>query len=425
MIWKLALLGSIKHWRRSLVVIGAVSVACAVRVAIGSLLNGITGSFYDSVVPNAGHVRIDDAAAPKALNPFGLALLIPDADRMIAKIQSLGDGRIVAVEPVLSFGALLVEDSPEGDPRNLPLRGLGLNPDTRFADNARDALVEGSFLPEGRGILISEASARLVGAGLGKKLLVLVQDRNGQPWYESLPVTGIFRTESRDFDATTFYLSWKKAGEMLDAPGAAREIRLLLANRDDAVQVSAELERSLTAGPVSATATAPSATARSLRILPWQTINASVFAILLFVKILLGTIMGLFAIVAGTIIANTVLMSITERIREFGTMRAIGLRARALEGLILAEGLILGAAGALLGLGLGAIVIGLLSTGGLDLGGLMENMGLRRYNRPRPDLAWFIFCSAASLLVSLAATTQAARSLAKKSVAESLTAAQA
>ncbi|MEI6876719.1 MAG: FtsX-like permease family protein [Spirochaetota bacterium] len=407
MIPRLALLGALRHYKRSLVVVGAAAVACAVMITIGSLLNGVSGGFYDSVIPNSGHVRIDDARTGGALNPFSLRLLIDDADLKVARIKALGDKRIVDVEPVLSFGALLVEDSAGGEPRSLAMRAMGLDPATRFADNVRYSLVSGSFLPEGEGIALSESAARLVGTGLGRGVLVLVQDSGGQPWYEKLTVTGIFRTESTDFDETTFYIGGKKSEEMLDVVGKAREIRLLLGDRDDADAVAKDIAKVLDPGA-------------ALRVLSWQSINATIFVLLLFIRVLLGIVMGLFAIVAGTIIANTSLMSVMERLREFGTMRAIGLRASALERLILFEGGILGMAGALLGVALGSVCVSALAQGGIDLGGAMENLGLSRYNKPRPDLLWYLACTFASLFVSLVATARAAGSVKAMSVADSL-----
>lgn len=415
MIPRLAFLSAVKHWKRSLVVSGAVAVACAVMIAIGSLLNGITGSFYDSVIPNSGHIRIEDAGMADSLNPLGLELLLPDADSLVAKIKTIGDPRIEDVEPVLSFGALLVEDRDDIDPRNLAMRGMGVSPETRFADNVRFTMKEGSFLPDGQGIALSERAARLVGAKLGSGLLVLVQDRNGEPWYERLVVTGLFATESSDFDESTFYIAESKATTMLDAAGMAREIRLLLANRDDADSVAKEITTAIS-GNIPGSPQGPA----TLRIQTWQKINASIFALLLFVKILLGIIMALFAIVSGTIIANSSLMSVMERIREYGTMRAMGLRARSLERLILMEGLMLGALGAGLGVGIGFAIVAFLSIGGIDLGGIMESVGLSRYNRPRLDFWWFAFCTVTSLIVSLVATAKAARSVGALGVAESL-----
>jgi putative ABC transport system permease protein len=409
MIARIALLGVVKHYKRSLVVVAASAVACAVMISMGSLLNGLTASFYDGVVPASGHVRIDDAGAPKAASPYSLTTLVEDAQGTMDAIRALGDRRITRVEALMSFGALIVEDASSGDPRNLAMRGLGLDPETRFADNIRAAMTGGSFLPGGEGVCLSEAAARLVGARLGGKVLVLVQDKGSQPWYESLTVTGTFRTESRDFDEGSFYVSSAKATEMLDTAGSAREIRVLLSSRDAAEDVAAELQAAL-AGRGS----------RPLRVMPWQTINASVFALLLFVKVLFGVIMALFAVVAATIIANTSLMSVLERLREFGAMRAIGLRARSLRLMVMEEGALLGAAGALTGLALGSVVVALMAGGGLDLGGAMENFGLDRYTRPRADPSWYAACAAASLVVSVLATAQAAKSVGSKSVAESL-----
>jgi ABC-type lipoprotein release transport system permease subunit len=385
-------------------------------IAIGSLLNGITGSFYDSVIPHSGHIRIEDARMADSLNPLGLELLLPNTDSLVAKIKAIGDPRIEDVEPVLSFGALLVEDRDDVDPRNLAMRGMGVSPKTRFADNVRFTMKEGSFLPDGQGIALSERAARLVGAKLGSGLLVLVQDRNREPWYERLVVTGLFATESSDFDETIFYIAESKAAAMLDAAGMAREIRLLLANREDADSVAKEITTAISGN----TPDSPQQPA-TLRIQTWQKINASIFALLLFVKILLGIIMALFAIVSGTIIANSSLMSVMERIREYGTMRAMGLRALSLERLILIEGLMLGALGAVLGIGIGFIIVTFLSIGGIDLGGIMESVGLSRYNRPRLNFWWFAFCTLTSLIVSLVATAKAARSVGALGVAESLT----
>ncbi len=412
MIVSLALRGAVKHWKRSLVTAGAVAISCAVMLAIGSLLNGVNTSFLDSVIPNSGHIRIDGSGSKKAVNPLGLSSLVVDADGVMERIRGLQDPRITAVEKLLSFGAILVEDRASADPHNLAMRGIGVAPDTRFADNVRFGLVEGSFLPGGEGIAISQAAARLIGVRLGGSILVLVQDRSSQPWYESLKVTGIFRTESKDFDETTFYMAEPKAALMLDASGSAREIRLLLSKSGDAGAVAKAV-----AAVLPAAATAGSA---DLRIQTWQEINASIVGLLVFVNVMLGVIVVLFAVVAGTIIANTTLMSVMERLREFGTMRALGLRARELEKLILLEEAFNSLVGALFGMILGSIVVALLMRNGLDLGGMMENLGLSRYNRPKVDVLWYAGCAVTSVIVCLIATGGAARAVGSRSVAESL-----
>jgi putative ABC transport system permease protein len=58
-------------------------------------------------------------------------------------------------------------------------------------------------------------------------------------------------------------------------------------------------------------------------------------------------------LVGGLGILNTLMMSISERTREIGMLRAIGWSRRAVLGTILAEGLVLSVVGGVLGLGLG------------------------------------------------------------------------
>lgn len=60
-------------------------------------------------------------------------------------------------------------------------------------------------------------------------------------------------------------------------------------------------------------------------------------------------------IVGGLLVANTVMMSVYERIREFGLMRALGAKRRFIFGLVLLESLLLGVAGGVLGLLLGEV----------------------------------------------------------------------
>ena len=67
-----------------------------------------------------------------------------------------------------------------------------------------------------------------------------------------------------------------------------------------------------------------------------------------------GWFLGIFAILVGGLgMMNTMLMSVLERTREIGVLRALGWRRRRIVGLILGESLVLALAGGLLGIALG------------------------------------------------------------------------
>jgi putative ABC transport system permease protein len=101
------------------------------------------------------------------------------------------------------------------------------------------------------------------------------------------------------------------------------------------------------------------------------------------------------ALVVGALaVANTVLMSVFERTREFGVVRALGAKPRFLFGLVLSEAVLLSVVGALAGVALGYLGIGLVNHYALSLIGL-EVAAL--------TLRLLLFAVAVALLIGLGA----------------------
>lgn len=73
-------------------------------------------------------------------------------------------------------------------------------------------------------------------------------------------------------------------------------------------------------------------------------------------------------------IVNTMLMSVFERIHEFGVLMSIGMKNRRLVAMVLAEAFLLGASGAVLGLAVGVGIILPLSHSGLNLSMFSESL---------------------------------------------------
>jgi putative ABC transport system permease protein len=75
--------------------------------------------------------------------------------------------------------------------------------------------------------------------------------------------------------------------------------------------------------------------------------------------------------ISATGIANTVLMATYERVREIGTLQALGMTRRSLVALFVSEGLLLGVLGSALGAALGAAIVYHYSIQGIDLSSWM------------------------------------------------------
>ena len=88
-------------------------------------------------------------------------------------------------------------------------------------------------------------------------------------------------------------------------------------------------------------------------------------------------------------IANALLMAVYERIREFGVLRSLGLKARRLVALVLIESLLLTLVGTAIGLGVGVLAVLWLGNVGIDLSffshALREyGIGVRMYPALQP-----------------------------------------
>lgn len=407
MFAKIALLNIIKHARRSAVVLLAVAISVAVLTFIGSLINGFERGFLDSILPTAGHLQVKDAGTKDAPNPLDLKYLIPNAEQELAQ---LNDPRIEAKEAILTFPAMLVQPVPtdsKKEAKNIGLMGQGVRPDTAFLQDVRKGIVAGSFLPDGQGIVLSQKVADLLDLKMGGTVMVLTQDRGNNPWYQELPITGIFRSGNGQTDQSLFVVSMTTAQELLDADGMAREFRFLLHDPDQSTAVAQALN--------------PALRAAGLQVETWQQTFGSLLTLLGFVKAITTVVRLFFLVVAGSIITNTILQTVFERTREYGTLRAIGLKRRDLRGLIVTEGALLGVGGALVGLALAVPAVLILSRTGLDLGSATEYLGFSTYVYPSFTVFDAVLYGAAGLLVATLASLYAARVSARLSVTEALT----
>ena len=107
---------------------------------------------------------------------------------------------------------------------------------------------------------------------------------------------------------------------------------------------------------------------------PWNEVglNAFLSGVLPIMKFIFT---AAFAILAGVGITNTMMMIVYERRYEIGVLKAQGLRNNKILKLFLLEGGIMGVLGSLSGIVLGGSIAYYFSKKGIDLGGVVKNLG--------------------------------------------------
>ncbi|OGS35821.1 MAG: hypothetical protein A2506_13745 [Elusimicrobia bacterium RIFOXYD12_FULL_66_9] len=325
-----------RNRRRSLINAVAMSFGLAALMFGQSLMKSLQGQLIEKATGSfTGHVRIQrrDIDEPKfpdkfMTDPEPAAKLLANDPRVLVwgrRIQLTG----LVSAPKMSLGALICAVEPDKEKLLTDMSGY---------------IKEGTYL-EGRpkGIVMGRKIANRLDVRLGEKVVLMAQASDGSMGAEVFRLVGIHETGSESFDGQMVWIPLKAMQDMLVRPGEANQLVARLKKLDDAVAVAADLDSRLGPGSIGA--------------LSWRDIDREIIGIQAFQDGLLTIVLGVvFAIVALGIL-NTQLMSLFERVREFGVLMAVGARPRWIVRLLLIESALLGLVGTLSGLALGSLLI--------------------------------------------------------------------
>ena len=157
-----------------------------------------------------------------------------------------------------------------------------------------------------------------------------------------LQIAGIARVGSKEYDRVFLKLPLDIAQHLLNTKEVERVV-VLLNQTGDTAKVEADLKQKFTAASL------------PLEIKTWQELADFYQAV---VRLYGGIFRVVNLIIAALFlfgIANTLTMSIFERVREIGTLRAIGTRRAGIRNMFLWEGFAMGLAGGVIGIFAGSI----------------------------------------------------------------------
>ena len=175
--------------------------------------------------------------------------------------------------------------------------------------------------------LVSSASAR-VNAAVGTVV----------PRFWRFEVTGLFDTGMYQYDDGFAVMPLALAQKFDGLGQAVTGIQIKVSDPWKAPEIGRRLEEKL---------------GYPYRSLDWQTQNATLFSALQLEKLGMGLIICIIMLVAAFNIVGTLTMVVTDKTREIGILRAMGLTAGSIRRVFVVQGAIIGAVGTTVGLGLG------------------------------------------------------------------------
>ena len=401
-----------RNKRRSLLSGTAIAIASFVIVFLfsfmGGLINDIESNLWTYTV-GAIRVRHSDFDKYERLNPMHLA--IPKYGDLMAEIQS--DSSVRAISPRINFPGR-IPIGGIGSDRKITVMGMGVDFDLeqKYQDYER-TLIEGR-LPEmnTREALIGRKMAAELNAGLGDKFTILSESGSRGSNAYTFTIVGILALPLGSLEKTMVQIPLDTAQKFLWLHNQVQEILIKIDQKGDSpAEVAARLEPQLKSDV-------------PLNVWEFTKLNGMAAYIGIAEKIY-DIIAILFFLLASTVIINTTIMVIFERMKEIGTLGAMGMTGRQLVQLFFMESMFISIAGALCGITAGIILTGYLSvTGFTALSSMMENfdtaMGVGSVIYPVLNFRSIVLVFIYALAVTSLATWWPSRRAAKITPVEAL-----
>ena len=340
---KLAARNLLRYRRRTLltstlIVIGVVAVLAFMAVA-GSFKNMMVGTITDSML---GHLQVHRKGYVASIDslPLNLNMAPPMVARMEAALK--GNKAVVAWSHRVKFGAMFSNFA-----ETTSIRVNGIDP---AAEAATTPLLPGRLREVARGeamlargeILVPALLARGLGVKAGDEVVLIATNQdgsvNGKTFKVRSEVDSVTGPGGRDG-----YIHIEDARELLRMTRPeVSETAVRVANLD-MVEETADALKSALADVKNQKGMAVLDVHPWQRLSPFANVANMIDMLTVFIRFML------IAIVLVSVM-NVMVMAVYERIREIGTVAAIGTRPARILGLFLSEGLLLGIVGCLAGI---------------------------------------------------------------------------
>jgi len=321
-----------------------------------------------SLQVNAATYQEDKAVEKAILNPQPIVDIASELEGLQGVSTRLNAFGLVSHSSA-SQGAAIIGVDPVGE------TNISIIDEKIRTGNWLPATIEN---PRELPIAIGVGMAQKLGVDIGDRLFLTIQRFTGDTGYAVYFVEGIFKTGMADIDKSVAYVPIDTLRDVMavDVPrfsNAVHEVTVLLDPKADYF----EAVDFVSAGIADLQAADPSilGEGQEFDVMNWEEIQPGLKA---FVKLdSLGMyifILFIFLVVAAGIM-NTFLMSVFERIREFGILMSLGTRPIEIFKLVMTESTIVGIIGAFAGLGLGLIGFWVNSYYPISYGSMGEEMG--------------------------------------------------
>lgn len=347
-MWKLALRNVQRHKTRTGMTLLAIIVGVVGLILSGGFVRDIFTQLGEVLIHSqSGHLQVAKSGYFDRGGHRPDKYLLDDSEAIRSEIK-----KNAAVEDVMArvfFSGLLNNGRSD-----LPIIGEGVEPERE------NKLGSGMVISSGRRLNDNDANGMMIGHGLAQALKIkpgdwtnlVINTPDGSLNSLEFEVVGTFQTFSKEYDAHAVRIPLPAAQELLATQGVNTLVVALKHTEDTEAVADAFVKRFAGNG---------------LEVNNWLKLNEFYAQTVDMYDAQFGILRIIILLMVLLSVANSVNMSVFERVGEFGTMMALGNRSRRVFGLIMAENAIIGLTGAVGGVLVGIVLALAISAVGIPM----------------------------------------------------------
>jgi ABC-type lipoprotein release transport system permease subunit len=201
--------------------------------------------------------------------------------------------------------------------------------------------------------VLGKGLAQVLDAGLSQDIVIVSQAADGSIANDLFTITGIASSGDEATDRMALYLHLDEAQELFVLPGKVHEIAVVAEDLEQVSRITEQIRKRL-GNP-------------ELEISPWQEFAKSFYRAMKLDQEGMWIMIFVIILIVAVGVLNTVLMSVLERIREYGVQKAVGTRPRHIFWQVILEVNVIAGISILAGMLLSLLANHLLSINGIAL----------------------------------------------------------
>ncbi len=324
------------------IALGGVMLGVAALIVVISVMSGMQGELRGKILESTPHLYVLE---------HGSNLQLVDYERVVDTILEM-EGVVGAAPFALSSVSLVLGGGEYSQPAYL----LGVDIDTTraAATDMERQIIDGSLdlRPTETGLfplLMGTVLADQMGFFPCDTIVVMSLESmradlfgGFQPTIRQFEVTGTFTTGMYEYDLSNIYARLEDAQELLGLdPENASGIGVRTDDPDGATEIGVRLGERL---------------GYPYEVTSWVERNRALFSALELEKLALGVIVFLIVLVAAFNIVSTLVMVVSDRTKEIGILRTMGMTQRGIMAIFVIQGVWIGVIGTVAGASLGITV---------------------------------------------------------------------